>query len=141
MTTNQHRIFIDANVFIGAYRKKCSQEDVDAIKRLYEHTGKRLYTSSLCIAELAATLQKELTDDAIRNAIEDIRKRVTVLSFTNDDITAALRLAYKDIEDNMQYVVAAKMKCLYFVTNNSKDFRSHPNIIVLRPRDTRTIPR
>ena len=52
-----------------------------------------------------------------------------------------LRETGADIEDNVQFVLAKKQKCLIVVTNNYKDYRFLQGIEVLRPAKVRKIPK
>ena len=137
----EYHIYIDTNILIGAYRAKYSIKDRNALSWLASLKGKRLDTSSLSIAQLAAKLDKELTNEHIKNIIKQIQHRINILSFTNEDITKALILDDRDIEDSMQYIISAKANCLYFVTNNVKDYRNYATIMVVNSNNIRTIPK
>lgn len=122
VSTNIHNIFIDTNVFIGAYAN--IKTDEKALRFLYSLKGKRLFTSSLAIAQLASVFQKKKPNAQIKNIIKEICHRVNILSFSEKDIQEALKIERSDIEDNIQYVISSKMKCGIIVTNNTKDFKN-----------------
>ncbi len=64
-----------------------------------------------------------------------------IISFVDEDIKTALHLKGTDIEDNMQYAMAKKLKCFHFVTNNVKDYNLFDNIDVVLPAQIRKIDR
>ncbi len=134
---NSNNIFIDTNILIGGY---CGiQKDEKALHYLYSLNGKRLYTSSLAIAQFVATLQKKKREIDIRKILVEIVHRIEVLSFTKDDIEKAIKMENDDIEDNMQYSIGSKMKCFYYVTNNIKDYNNYMNIQPLTSEQVKVI--
>lgn len=128
---NKNNIFIDTNVLIGAYAD--IEKDKKAWLYLISLNGKRLFTSSLSIAQLASVFQKKRTNSEIIKIITDISHRVEILSCTKQDIQRALEVKRTDIEDNIQYVISSKMKCYYFITNNIKDYNNMANIVAVKP--------
>jgi predicted nucleic acid-binding protein len=71
----------------------------------------------------------------------DLEQRFNIIDFTIKDIEAALVETGADIEDNIQFVLAKKLKCYIVVTNNYKDYRFLQGIEVLRPAKIRQIPK
>lgn len=134
---NPNNIYIDTNILIGCYND--NELDKLAINYLFSLKGKRLYVSSLSIAQLASVFQKIKTNEEIKKIIRSIIAKVNIVQFTEVDITTALGYENKDIEDNIQYVLSQKVKCLWFVTNNIKDYRAYSTIASVNSRDVRTI--
>ena len=59
-TYNPNHIFVDTNVLIGAYSGDTRfQTDSDCLHYLYSIVGKRLYTSTLSVAQLISVFQKK----------------------------------------------------------------------------------
>ena len=121
---NPNHIFVDTNVLIGG----CSgdprfQKDAACLHYLYSLNGKKLYVSTLSVAQLISVYQKKKTNDEIRRIVRELRHRFNVIDFTARDIDEALNETGADIEDNVQYVLAMKQKCRIIVTNNYKDYR------------------
>lgn len=139
MKNNENHIFIDTNVLIGCYSN--IEADKLAITYLYSLKGKRLYTSSLAIAQLVSVFQKIKSNEEIKDIINKIRHKINILSFVEKDIESALTYDNTDIEDNIQYVISNKQKCLYFVTNNKKDYRRFNQIDVIDSTQIRVIRR
>ena len=138
---NLNHIFVDTNVLVGGYSGDARfQKDADWLHYLYSLTGKRLYVSSLSVAQLISVYQTKKKNDEIVRIVRDLQHRFTVIDFMARDIDAALVENGGDIEDNVQYVLARKQKCSVIITNNFKDYRLFFNLRVIKPERVRTIP-
>ena len=136
---NKNHIFVDTNVLIGYFIQQ--KKDVDALNYVFSLKGKQLYTSSLTIAQIISVLQKKQTNATIRKFVTYIMGKLNIISFSDEDITTALQLNGSDIEDNIQYALSKKLKCFWFITNNTKDYNSFMDIDVLSAKTVRTITR
>ena len=103
--------------------------------------GKRLYTSTLSVAQLISVFQKKKTNDEIRSIVRELQHRFTIVNFTVKDIDEALTENGVDIEDNVQFVLAWKQKCRVIITNNYKDYRLLLGAQIIKPSKVRTIAR
>ena len=138
---NPNHIFVDTNVLVGGYSGDARfQKDADCLHYLYTLTGKRLYISTLSVAQLISMFQKKRKNDEIVRIVHDLQHHFTVIDFVACDIDAALIENGGDIEDNVQYVLARKQKCSIIITNNLKDYRLFFNVRVIKPERVRTIP-
>ena len=138
---NPNHIFVDTNVLVGGYSGDARfQKDEACLHYLYSLTGKRLYISSLSVAQLISTFQKKKKNDEIVSIVRDLQHRFNVIDFAARDIDAALVETGGDIEDNVQYVLARKQKCSIIVTNNFKDYCLFFNVRVIKPERVRSIP-
>ena len=139
---NPNHIFVDTNVIIGAY---CGdgrhQVDEECLRYLFSLNGKRLFISSLSVAQLISMFQKKCTNDEVVGIVRQLQHRFSIISFTNNDIDDALVETGADIEDNVQYVMAKKQKCRIIVTNNIKDYRLLMGIEAIKPSKIRIISR
>ncbi|MBQ9187614.1 MAG: PIN domain-containing protein [Prevotella sp.] len=141
LSFNPNHIFVDTNVLVGGYSGDAKfQKDDDCLHYLFSLTGKRLYVSSLSVAQLISVYQKKKSNEEITAVVRDLQHRFNIIDFTAKDIDAALKETGADIEDNVQFVLAKKQKCLIVVTNNYKDYRFLQGIEVLRPAKIRKIP-
>jgi len=136
---NDNHIFVDTNVLIGSFINL--KNDKNALSYLFELQGKRLFTSTLAVAQLVSVFQKKKTNTEIKQIIRSIQAKFELLSFVDNDITKSITIDAADIEDNIQYVISLKKKCFYFVTNNTKDYKYFADIKVLDPKQIRAIPR
>ena len=136
VNSNKDNIFVDTNVLIGAFvgfekDKKCL--DYLFSSRI-QKKKKRLYISSLSIAQFVATFQhKKVDDDKIRKHVKYLQSKFNVIEFTEKDIDEALKFKIIDMEDAIQFILGTKLKCLYFITNNIKDYKNLINIIPVKP--------
>lgn len=140
LTYNPNHIFVDTNVLVGGYSDDVRfQKDSQCLHYLYSIVGKRLYISSLSVAQLIAIFQKKKSNEDIMRIVKELQHRFNIIDFTTKDIDAALVANGADIEDNIQFVLAKKQKCYIIVTNNYKDYRFLQGIQVLRPAKIRKI--
>ena len=138
---NYNHIFVDTNVLVGGYSGDARfKKDEACLHYLYSLTGKKLYISTLSVAQLISTFQKKKKNDEIVRIVRDLQHRFNVIDFAARDIDAALVETGGDIEDNVQYVLARKQKCSIIVTNNFKDYRLFFNVRVIKPERVRSIP-
>ena len=141
LSFNPNHIFVDTNVLVGGYSGDAKfQKDDECLRYLFSLTGKRLYISSLSVAQLISVYQKKKSNAEITAVVRDLQHRFNIIDFTARDIDAALVETGADIEDNVQFVLAKKQRCFIVVTNNYKDYRFLPGIAVLRPEKIRKIP-
>jgi len=136
---NENHIFVDTNVLIGYFIQQ--KKDLDALSYIFSLEGKRLYTSSLAIAQVVSVLQKKQTNETIEKFVLYLMSKFKIIAFVDEDIKTALRLKKSDIEDSIQYAMAKKLKCFWIVTNNTKDYTSFIDIAVLPPSQIRKIER
>jgi len=141
LSFNPNHIFVDTNVLVGGYSGDAKfQKDDECLRYLFSLTGKRLYISSLSVAQLISVYQKKKSNAEITAVVRDLQHRFNIIDFRAKDIDAALKETGADIEDNVQFVLAKKQKCYIVVTNNYKDYRFLQGIEVLRPAKVRKIP-
>ena len=152
---NPNHVFVDTNVLVGGYSGDARyQKDADCLHYLFALTGKKLYISTLSVAQLISVYQKggvretneclvegdQKSNEEITSVVRELQHRFNIIDFTTRDINAALVETGADIEDNVQFVLAKKQRCYIVVTNNYKDYRFLPGIAVLRPEKIRKIP-
>lgn len=144
MKNNENHIFIDTNCLISSICERygiyslAGKENTNALHYLLAMNGKKLYVSSLSIAQMTAKLQTRLNKDVLIEEIRQVLHRFNVVEFNRKDIEDALNSPYaKDIEDLYQYKMSEKAKCLYIMTNNTKDFATLLNVIPFEPKQVR----
>ena len=94
---NSNHIFVDTNVLIGAYNN--SENDKRCLQYLFSLRGKRLYISSLSIAQLVSVFQKNKSNSDIKKIVRDLLSKFIIIGFVSDDIEKSLLLEYTDMED------------------------------------------
>lgn len=137
---SKNNIFVDTNVFVSANSQiSNSQENRLALKYIESLRGKRLYTSSLCIAQLVSVFQRKKTNEQIKKIVRNILAKYTIIDCKRDNIEEAIKMKSADIEDCIQYSMGTKLKCGVFVTNNKKDYVEFVNIDIIKPKKIRSI--
>lgn len=133
-------IFVDTDIIVGAFvglekEKKCLDYLFSpAINR------RRLFLSSLSIAQFVAMFQRRKIDDnEIRKYVKFLLSKFNIISFTENDINESLEFKHGDMEDAMQFVIGKKVRCFYYVTNNTKDYNKIKNIKVINSKKVRNI--
>ena len=134
---DSNRIFVDTNVIIGAWAG--NTDDDRCLKYLFSLKGKRLYISTLSIAQFVSIYQKKRTNDEIRKQVKYLLSKFNLVGFAEKDVEVAIDEASHDIEDNIQYVLCHKVKCGHFITNNIKDYSGYFLLNVLKPIQIRQI--
>lgn len=127
---NQNHIFIDTNIIIGAYtNQKRFLREKQCWNYLTSLTGKRIYVSSLSIAQFISTLQHyKINKTIIKNDVRNILAKTNIINFTKDDVNKSLSMQENDLEDNIQYTLAKKLKCGIFFTQNKKHYKDYIDI-------------
>ena len=138
--TDVGNIFVDTNIIVGAFAGL--KKDQDCLDYLFSSTidRKRLFLSSLSIAQFVATFQRRKIDDKeIRKHVKYLLAKFNIINFTENDINESLDFKDGDMEDAIQFVLGKKMRCFYYVTNNTKDYNKIKNIKVINSRKVRNI--
>ena len=114
---NPNHVFVDTNVLVGGYSGDVRyQKDADCLHYLFALTGKKLYISTLSVAQLISVYQKggvretneclvegdQKSNEEITSVVRELQHRFSIIDFTARDIDAALVETGADIEDNVQ---------------------------------------
>ncbi|MCR5039453.1 MAG: type II toxin-antitoxin system VapC family toxin [Bacteroidales bacterium] len=134
---DSNRIFVDTNVLVGAWSGKSVGER--CLRYLFTLKGKRLYISTLSIAQFVSVFQKKRTADEIRAQVKYLQTKFNLVGFIEKDVNEAIAETSPDIEDSIQYTLSRKVKCQHFVTNNIKDYTGFFLLNVLKPSQIRQI--
>lgn len=127
---NQNHIFVDTNIIIGAYsNEKIFIKERQCWNYLTSLIGKKIYVSSLSIAQFISTLQHHKIDKkSVKNNVSNILAKVNIIDFTKDDIDKSLSMQDNDLEDNIQYILAKKLKCGILFTQNKRHYKDYIDI-------------
>lgn len=134
---DSNRIFVDTNVIVGAWSGR--QNDEKCLHYLYSLKGKKLFLSSLSIAQFVSIFQKKRTNDEIKAQVKYLLTKFNVIGFSEKDIEKSLTVDASDLEDNIQYIICQKMGCFHFVTNNIKDYSGYLLLNIVPPKRIRKI--
>jgi len=129
------KIFIDTDIFLDTvFGRNPHFTSSQRILSLCEQNDISGHTSSLVIANLYYIINKVSNHSKSIAAIAKIRAFITILPFTDKEISESINAEFKDFEDGAQYFIAMNNKINCFVTRNVKDFRK-ANISVLTPKE------
>lgn len=139
-SNDKNKIFIDTNVLIGAFASgKKNEEEKKCWKYVCSLTGKKLFVSSLSVAQFVSVFQRKMEQDDVAKYVRTILSKATIVEFSEKDIEKSLSIEGHDMEDNMQYVLSQKMRCGILITQNKKDYVNYLNVDVIRAKEHRTI--
>lgn len=140
-TYNKNNIFVDTNVLIGAFAPgKRFQAEKKCWKYVCSLPGKRIYVSSLSVAQLVSLFQKRKAEkEDIVAYVRGILAKANVVEFSEHDIESSLLINGDDLEDNMQCAVARKVKCGILITQNKKDYENYLHVDIVSAENCRSI--
>jgi len=95
---SENHIFVDTrsnlfaclskNVLVGGYSGKSSfQKDADCLHYLFSLKGKKLYISTLSVAQLISMFQKKHTNEEIVGMVRELPHRFTVIDLSTNSST------------------------------------------------------
>lgn len=82
---------MDTNVLVGGYSGDARyQKDADCLHYLFALTGKKLYISTLSVAQLISMFQKKHTNEEVIGIVHELQHRFTIIDFTTMILTPLL---------------------------------------------------
>ena len=85
----------------------------------------------MSIAQFISTLQHHKIDKkSVKNNVSNILAKVNIIDFTKDDIDKSLSMQDNDLEDNIQYILAKKLKCGILFTQNKRHYKDYIDIVI-----------
>jgi predicted nucleic acid-binding protein len=133
-----YKLFLDTNIVLDIFHRDRPFYD-DAIQLTYhldEHRLIAFYSESV-LTTLAYVLRKSMTMNEINNIINNLNKRIKLLPCFEPLVNKAVLNDPPDFEDALLYEIALHHQMDYFITSNTKDFKSIQNTIlpVMNARD------
>ena len=131
-------IYIDTNV-LWNYCKGQANETA-CLNLLFKKRKEILFTSSFAIGQTMAGIQnsKKKKGLSITDTIEKgtyLCSKITVLSFTENDIWESFNANGDDVEDSMHFAISQKRKCNVVITNDLNGYKKF-DIIAVTPDNT-----
>ena len=121
------KIFIDTNIFLDLIlQREYSKEATIILNAVSENmfTGIVLDITLLNIDYIA---KKQVVD--IRKFIGTINNLFNVVGANNDIFKGAIEIENRDLEDNIQYLVAKKSHCDAIVTNDKNFYQGNISLL------------
>lgn len=129
------RIFIDTDVFMDSIlAREPHAEYSSGLLALCEQKKITGYTSCLVIANIYYIINKIANHQKAIQAINRIRSLVSVLPFTDKEISESIHAEFHDFEDGIQYFIASNHNIDCLITRNTKDYRK-ASIGILTPKE------
>lgn len=127
------KVFLDTNIFLDHLFQR--NRDSEQIIRLCEQKHLIGFASSASFYTLAYVIQERLKKEA-HPVLKQFSKLVEMVPTNQEDIDRALDSDFEDIEDAFQYYTALNVRTLdYFITNNTKDYRTHFKLQIVSAND------
>ena len=138
---SQKRIYVDTNVLVNYFTKQAN--DVQCLNYLFSKVRKEiLFTSSLAKVQAITVLQtkkgnrKKFTRPEIIAFSSGVDMSFSIIDLTNRDIEKGQQEKNEDVEDNVHFILAEKLKCDIIITNNIRDFAYfRSRVISLTPKN------
>ena len=118
------KVLLDSNVvldYLGA-----NQGFTGDAEKVFDLADKRKdikFVSSSAVTDILYVLRRAVKDrELVKQKYSSFRKRVSILSVTEQDIDTAFLKDWKDFEDAVQYTVAESNGVDCIITRNKKDF-------------------
>lgn len=121
------KLLIDANIILDVLQKRDPHYKYSAIIWKLCETGKVTgHVSVLTFMNMVYILRKELTSDKIENTYKALSLIFKFEDLTEEIVTAAFEMRFKDFEDAVQVQTAKKVNADFIITRNVKDFIKSP---------------
>jgi predicted nucleic acid-binding protein len=118
------KVFFDTNIFLDlALSREPFRNSSKTVLAMAEANWLLGFTSSNCVADMYYLLRKNGGDGNTRYFLSGILKYITVIPIDHSMTLDALRSAFSDFEDAMQYGAAMRNRCDCIVTRNTADYK------------------
>ena len=118
------KVLLDTNVvldYLGA--NEGFSEDAEKVFDLASKREDIKLVSSSSITDILYVLKRAVKDaEIVKRKYASLRKKINILSVTEEDIDKAFLRNWKDFEDAVQYTVAEANAVDCIITRNKKDF-------------------
>lgn len=110
------KIFVDTNIFLDLILKR---ENFDKSLLIFNAIERRFFTGvilDITILNIDYIANKQIKD--VKEFLNLINTKFEVIGASNSMIEQALKIDNKDLEDNLQYIVAIESDCELIITND-----------------------
>ena len=118
------RVLLDTNIvldYLGA--NQGFTDDAEGVFDLASERKDIQLVSSSAVTDILYVLRRALKDrELVRRKYRSFRKKISILSVTEQDIDKAFDRNWKDFEDAVQYTVAESNHVNCIITRNKNDF-------------------
>lgn len=129
------KVLIDTNIILDVLCKRDNFfEDSEKIFKLCEVKKIEGYISALSIPNIVYIMRKELDAEKIKEVLQKLSLIFKITDLKADDLKKATDMDFKNYEDALQSVCAARIKANYIITRNIKDF-AESKVTAIKPSE------
>ncbi len=121
------KIFLDTNVFLDFALDRGYADEAEHILNLIESGQFSAYVADITLVNIAYVARKQ--KESNKRLLHFITKHFTVVGAENREFEQALAASNKDLEDNLQVVLAEKAMCQIIITNDQTFPREKIDVI------------
>lgn len=110
------KLFVDTNIFLDLVLQR---DSFDEALFVFNTLEKRVFTgvvSDITILNIDYIAKKQVKD--IRHFLELVNSVFEVVGADNNTIQKAIEIDNRDLEDNLQYILAKKHNCELIISND-----------------------
>lgn len=120
-----YKVFLDTNIVLDIFHR--DRPFYDEAVQLFYYLDENIFTafySESVLTTMAYVLRKRMTATEINKAIINLNKRISFLPCFSSLPNKSLLKDPPDFEDALLYEIALHHQLDYFITSNTKDFRT-----------------
>ena len=123
-----YKVFLDTNIVLDIFHRDRPfyDEAVELFYYLDENKFNAFYSESV-LTTIAYVLRKRMTSKEINKAIINLNKKINFLPCFSSLPDKSLLKDPPDFEDGLLYEIALHHQLDYFITSNTKDFKTIQN--------------
>jgi len=125
-----YKVFLDTNIVLDIFHRDRPFYD-DAVELFYyldENKFSAFYSESV-LTTMAYVLRKRMTASEINKAITQLNRKINFLPCLPFLPNKSLLKDPPDFEDSLLYEIALHHQMDYFITSNTKDFKTIQNLL------------
>lgn len=124
-------VFLDTNIIIDLLDPlRPFHEDSLHLFDLLEQGKFKAYYSESVITTTAYVIRRDYSKNKICEIVDSLNKRIILLACATKNINDATAKFPPDFEDGLLYEIALHHQMDYFITSNTKDFKTIQNTLL-----------
>ena len=123
--------FLDTNIIIDLLDplRPFHEESLQLFDML-EHGKFKAHFSESVVTTTAYIIRKDYSKNKICEIVDSLNKKIILLPCSAGNLSAAARKFPPDFEDGLLYEIALHHQMDYFITSNTKDFKTIQNTML-----------
>ncbi len=121
------KLFLDTNIFLDLILKRENYKEALYILNAIAEGLFKGVILDITLFNIDYIAKKQVKD--IREFLETVNGIFKIVGADNDHITKALELKNRDLEDNLQYILAKENGCKIIITNDKDFIKNDLNIL------------